>query len=42
MVVFFFGGTNILVNTLLVIATLFGMIWVRSTFPRVRIDHLFK
>jgi NADH:ubiquinone oxidoreductase subunit H len=42
MVIFFFGGVNIFLNSLLVVFVLFLVIWVRSTLPRVRLDHLFK
>ncbi len=39
---FFFGGTNQIINSLLILFTLFLVVWVRSSLPRVRLDHLFK
>lgn len=42
MVILFFGGTSLFINSLLVISILFLTIWVRSTLPRVRLDYLFR
>jgi NADH:ubiquinone oxidoreductase subunit H len=42
MIIFFFGGTSLIINTIGATFVLFSTIWVRSTLPRVRIDALFK
>lgn len=42
MVILFFGGTSLFLNSLLVVFILFMTIWVRSTLPRVRLDYLFR
>lgn len=41
-VIFFFGGQHVIINSIQVTFTQFQVIWVRSTLPRVRQDHLFQ
>lgn len=41
-VLFFLGGTNQIINSILILGVLFLVVWVRSSLPRVRQDHLFK